>query len=130
MSSGASLDRTSIGISTLSANLGLSLDLLADVIRNPAFAPAEVDQSGAQQLAGIKANFRIRALLQVVSCRRSFGARAHPYAVPGSGSGDMAVVKALTPAQLSAFHDRWLRPEKARIFVVGGYDAQNARSIA
>ena len=32
MSSGASLDRTSIGISTLSANLGLSLDLLADVI--------------------------------------------------------------------------------------------------
>jgi predicted Zn-dependent peptidase len=43
----------------------------------------------------------------------------HPYAVPRSGTGDAAVVKALTPAQLSAFHDRWLRPDMARIYVVG-----------
>ncbi|MBL0114737.1 MAG: insulinase family protein [Sphingomonadales bacterium] len=119
MSSGAGLDRTSIGISALSANLGLSLDLLADVIRNPAFAPAEVDRVRAQQLAGIKAELQDPGAVASRVLPTLLWGKAHPYAVPGSGSGDMAVVKALTPAQLSAFHDRWLRPEKARIFVVG-----------
>lgn len=119
ISSGASLDRTSIGISALSANLGLSLDLLADVIRNPAFAPAEVDRVRAQQLAGIKAELQDPSAVASRVLPTLLWGSAHPYAVPGSGSGDIAVVKALTPAQLSAFHDRWLRPEKARIFVVG-----------
>jgi len=58
ISSGASLDRTGIGISALSANLGLSLDLLADIVRNPAFAPDEVNRVRTQQLAGIAAELK------------------------------------------------------------------------
>jgi len=119
ISSGASLDRTNIGISALSANLGLSLDLLADVIRNPAFAPDEVNRVRVQQLAGIAAELQDPGSVAGRVLPTLLWGTQHPYAVPGSGSGDIAVVKALTPAQLLAFHDRWLRPEKARIFVVG-----------
>ena len=37
----------------MTPTLGPSLDLLADVVRNPAFAPAEVERIRQQQLAGI-----------------------------------------------------------------------------
>src|SRR6185503_1861386 len=43
----------------------------------------------------------------------------HPYGVPFRGTGDPAAVAKLTPADLSAFHDAWLRPDDATIFVVG-----------
>ena len=45
--------------------------------------------------------------------------KAHPYGVPFSGSGDPAAVAKLTPADLTGFHDTWLRPDNATIFVVG-----------
>src|SRR3546814_14155634 len=40
ISTGADADRTYVGIYTPSANLAPSLDLLAAVVKNPAFAPA------------------------------------------------------------------------------------------
>src|SRR3546814_10957990 len=53
ISTGADADRTYVGIYTPSANLAPSLDLLADVVKNPAFAPAEVERVKGQQLAGL-----------------------------------------------------------------------------
>lgn len=119
IATGASLDRTNIGVSALSANLGLSLDLLADMVRNPAFAPGEVDRVRVQQLAAIAAELKDPGAIAARTMPILLWGKAHPYAVPGSGSGDAAVVKALTPAQLSGFHARWLRPETAKIFVAG-----------
>lgn len=119
ISSGASLDRTNIGISALSANLGLSLDLLADVIRNPAFKPEEVNRVRVQQLSGIAAELKDPGAIAARVLPILLWGKEHPYAVPGSGTGDAAIVKSLTPAQLSAFHDRWLRPDTAKIYVVG-----------
>src|SRR3546814_3519191 len=43
----------------------------------------------------------------------------HPYGIPPSGLGDAAAVTAATRDQLAAFHDAWIRPDNARIFVVG-----------
>ena len=125
VSSGASLDRTSIGISALSANLSLSLDLLADVIRNPAFAPGEVDRVRTQQLAGIAAELKEPNAIAARALPALLWGKDHPYAVPGSGTGDAAVVKTLSPAALSAFHDRWLRPDMAKIYVVGDATLQS-----
>ena len=42
----------------------------------------------------------------------------YPYAKLGAGSGDPAVVKTLTRDDLIAFKNAWLRPDKAKIFVV------------
>lgn len=119
ISEGASLDRTSFGLSALTANLAPSLELLADIVRNPAFDAKEVDRIRAQQLNAIAAELtRPSSLAARFLPEKLYGA-AHPYGIPGSGSGDPAVVKRLTRDDLSAFHRRWLRPDTARIIVVG-----------
>src|SRR5690606_38338342 len=43
---------------------------------------------------------------------------AHPYGSVG-GTGVPAVIEALTPGVLKGEHDRWLRPDLARVTVVG-----------
>src|SRR5690606_27228003 len=53
ISTGAGADRTYVGIYTPTANLAPALDLFADVVQNPAFAPAEVERVKGQQLAAI-----------------------------------------------------------------------------
>ena len=119
ISSGASLDRTSVSLYALVPNLGLSLGLLSDIVRNPAFAPAEVERVRGQQLARIKgglsspqgiANYMMPPLL--------FGA-AHPYGNAGGGSGEAASVAKITRDAIMRFHRDWIRPDNAQIFVVG-----------
>ncbi len=119
ISAGASLDRTAVAMTALTPNLGPSLDLLADVIRNPAFDPGEVERIRAQQLAEIAAeltepNAIARRALPVLL----YGP-AHPYGKPFTGTGDPAAVAAVTRADLVAFHQQWIRPDNAHIFAVG-----------
>jgi zinc protease len=115
---GSSADRTYLSLGTPSLNLGGALDLFADVVRNPAFAPGEVERIRTTLLTGIAQELTSpeglgnRALPPLL-----YGA-ASPYAKLGAGSGDPAAVKALTRADLVAFHHAWIRPDKAKIFVV------------
>ena len=119
VSTGASLDRTSISLSALTPNLSPSLELLADVVRNPAFAPAEVERLRATQLNRIAAELsEPEGLAGRIMPVKLWGA-GHPYAIPASGTGDPAIVRKLSPQDLAAFHRRWLRPDTAKIFIVG-----------
>ena len=116
---GATLDASSVTLDALTANLAPSLALMADVVRNPAFAPGEVERVKHQQLAGLSQalasprNLATRLLPTVL-----FGP-AHPYGQPADGLGDAASIQRQTPASLRAAHDKWLRPDLARITVVG-----------
>ncbi|MDB5704544.1 MAG: insulinase family protein [Sphingomonas bacterium] len=115
--SGASADRTSLTFSAPSPNLAPALDLFADVVRNPAFAPAEVDRVKNQQLAQISAELTSPGGLASRVMPRLVYGPASPYA-KSFGSGDPKAVKLLTRDDLVAFQHAWLRPDKARIFVV------------
>ena len=114
----ASLDRTTVSLSALTPNLGLSLDLLADIVKNPAFAPAELERMRATQLAAIaQENTDPAALARRTLPPLVYG--AHPYGIPSSGTGDPAVVSKLTRDDLVGFHQRWIRPDNAEILAVG-----------
>ncbi len=114
---GATLDRTIVSLGAPTANLAPAVDLLADVVRNPAFADAEVARLKNQQLAQISQELTSPdALGGRVLPKLIYGA-ASPYAKV-AGSGDPKAVAALTRADLVAFQQAWLRPEKAKIFVV------------
>ena len=116
VSTSNSADRSFAVLSALSPNLAPSLDLLTDVVRNPAFAPADVDRVKSQTLTGI-AQFQrdptrvgSRLLPTVL-----YGA-AHPYG--GPAGGDPKAIARFTRDDLAAFQKRWIRPDDVKIFIV------------
>lgn len=115
---GASLDRTSISLSALSANLAPSLALFSDVVTKPDFAPAEVARLRDQQLARIQAEYKSPQSIALRVLPPLLYGTAHPYGVSFTGTGETATVKTLTRDDLVAFHRAWIRPEKATVFVV------------
>ncbi|UNU44266.1 insulinase family protein [Sphingopyxis sp. YF1] len=115
----ANADETVFSLFALKPNLAPSLTLLADYIRNPAFDAKELDRVRAQQLNRLKAELNNpNAIASRVLMPALYGAE-HPYGIPPSGLGDAKAVTAATQAQLAAFHSTWIRPDTARIFVVG-----------
>ena len=113
------MDATTVGLYALKPNLDASLGLLADVIRNPAFAPTEVERIRGQLLTRIAAEKTApMPIAQRLLPPLLYGA-AHPYGIPFTGSGTESGVKAATRADLVAFHDKWMRPDNATIFVTG-----------
>ncbi|MFL6843262.1 MAG: M16 family metallopeptidase [Allosphingosinicella sp.] len=115
---GSSMDRTTVNLSALTPNLAPSLDLLADIVRNPAFEPAEVERLRGQQLARIAQEMtQPQSLAQRTLPGALFGPN-HPYGIPFTGTGDPKAVEKVSRDDLVAFHDAWIRPDNAKIFVV------------
>ena len=114
----ASMDQTTVNLSALTPNLAPSLDLLADIVRNPAFDPAEVERLRGEQLARISSELTqpqgiaLRALPPLI-----YG-DAHPYGVPFTGTGDTKAVERVSRQDLVSFHQSWLRPDNGKIYVV------------
>lgn len=114
----SSLDADDITLTALTANLAPSLALMADVVRNPAFAEKDVARVKDQRLANISQQLASpqgiasRALLPLV-----YG-EGHPYGKVGA-AGLTPAIEAVTPDRLSAEHRRWFRPDTATFTVVG-----------
>ena len=109
-------DRSSVVMSALSANLAPSLDLLADIVQRPTFAPAEIERVRAQILTSIA---------QAQKDPNSIGSRvlpallygeAHPYATTAIGNTE--AVTRFTRDDIVGFEQSWLRPDNLEIFVV------------
>ncbi|MGX7896702.1 M16 family metallopeptidase [Tsuneonella sp. HG222] len=112
------VDESTVSLTALTANLAPSLDLLADMVRNPAFAADVVARVKDQRLAEIAqeqsdpGSIASRAVGPLV-----FGP-GHPYGSVGS-SGLASAIEPLTPADIRTEHDRWLRPDNVAITAVG-----------
>lgn len=112
-------DSTAFELSALTANLAPSLELLADYVRHPALDPAELERVRAQQLASIKAERTDPYSLASRVLYPAIYGPAHPYGYAPSGTGEADVVSRVTRADLAGFHARWLRPDRATVYVVG-----------
>lgn len=113
------MDSTTVGLYALKPNLDASLGLLSDIIRNPAFDPKEVERLRGQLLTRIAAEkTEPMPIAQRLLPPLLYG-QAHPYGIPFTGSGTESGVKAVARQDLTAFHDTWLRPDNATIFVTG-----------
>ena len=116
---GNSLDLSFVTMSALRANLSGSLDLLADVARNPAFPTDMVEIQRKQQLAAIgqqKANPTGASQRMLPGLLYGPG---HAYAAPGGGLGRESVVQSLSRQSLVAWHSSWFKPGSATLIVAG-----------
>lgn len=119
LSTSASLDRTTLGVFALAANYEPSLDLLQDVVRNPAFAPSEIERIRAAQLSTITTERTTPASMASLNLWPVLFGEEHPYGRPTSGLGTPDSVAAITREDLLDFHRSWIRPDKLTIMVVG-----------
>ncbi len=119
ISASSSLDSSTVRLSALRSELADSIDLWADIIRNPVFAEEEIDRLRGRWMANLaqeKAQPRSLALRLLPMALYGEG---HAYGVPLTGSGTEDSIASIQRSDLLAFRDNWLRPDNARLFVAG-----------
>jgi zinc protease len=115
----SSLDRTVASVRAVKPNLAASLDLLADVIKNPAFDDKELERIRVQQQTRILSEMNQPQGIATRTLPPLLYGKGHPYGGPQTGSGYPATVATISKADVAAFHQGWVHPAKAEIFVVG-----------
>jgi zinc protease len=118
VSAGTGRDVSTVQMTALTANLAPSLALMADIVRNPAFAEADVVRVRNQRLAAIQQALASPQALAARALDPIIYGPAHPYGSVGS-LGTAAVVETLDPGALRTAHQSWIRPDRAAITVVG-----------
>ncbi len=119
LNTSSTLDTTAVNLSALKENLRESLDVLADVIRNPAFKQSEIDKLRARWIAGIEQEKANPVQLALRMLPPQIYGSGHAYGVPFTGSGTVESINSLSRSDLENFQQTWLRPDNATIFVVG-----------
>lgn len=119
ISIGGGRDRTDVDLSAVNPNLDASLDLMADIVKNPAFKTDDIERIRVQQLTAIdREESDPLSIASNLLPPLVFGSE-HPYGRGLSGNGTKETVSAITRDDLSAFHQQWMHPAKATIFAAG-----------
>ena len=128
ISTGSSADRTTVSFRAPSANLLPAVDIWADLLRAPAFPESELSRVRGQILTQIAQEVTDPEGLERRIVPPILYGPGNPYA-KGRGSGDAEAVAALTRADLVAFQRAWLRPDKAKIFVVSDRPMAEVKTV-
>lgn len=114
LSVGGGDDRSTFTLSALTANLAPSLDLLRQVMREPAFNPADLERVRTQTVTGIRQAMRSpQGIAQRTLTPELFGADS-----AYGGVSTIASVSGITRDDLIAFKDSWIRPDNGEVFVI------------
>jgi len=113
----SALDTFTISASVLKANLAQSTDLWADVVINPAFKVADMKRDQALTVEGIKRNQNNPQAVAFDLLKPALYGQEHAYGFPNSGTEES--VMAITTQDMTDFHQAWIRPDNAKIFVAG-----------
>ncbi len=117
LGAGASLQSSSASLNCLTETLPKALDLLADVVQNPAFRNEDVERVRVIKLTQLEQKkASIGALAGDEANRVLFGPN-HPWGQPSGGTPES--VAAATPDDLATFHAAWWVPNNAVISVAG-----------
>ena len=115
----STLDQNVVSFSALKENLDASLDILADVVLNPAFPQVEFQRVQKQRIASIQREKATpRNLMYRLFPPLLFGTD-HAYGLPLTGTGTETSVADLTRDDLIDFHRTWFRPNNATLVIVG-----------
>jgi len=119
---GSDLDTSNATLSVLKSQLKPALELLSEIVREPAFETKEMQRYQKQWLARIEQEKTAPTLLALRLLPPLVFGEGHAYAMPLTGSGTAASIASLTPQDLRAFHSQWIRPDNVRILVAGDTD--------
>jgi len=114
ISVGGGDDRSTFTLSALTANLAPSLDLMRQIMREPAFNPADLERVRTQTVTGIRQAMKSpQGIAQRTLTPELFG-QDNPY----GGVSTVESVSAISRDALIAFKDSWIRPDNGAVFVI------------
>ena len=121
LSAGAGNETSRVGLNTLREALPKAIELLADVLENPAFRPDDVDRERKLKLAGLAQKQGNPGALASDEAAKVLYGEKHPWGQPGGGTPE--TVQSISVADLRDFHRTWYRPNNALISVAGDVTA-------
>ena len=110
-----------LGGKALAEDFELIVDVLADVLRNPTFPPAEVSKVGGQILTRLKEIEDDTQALANREFRRLLYTPDHPYGRPVSGM--LETIARIQRDDLVNFYQAYYHPEQGILVVVGDVSA-------
>ncbi len=119
ISTSSNLDTSSISLSAITNKLSPSLDLFADIVRNPSFSQSEIDRQRPRWLARIEQEKSQPVQLALRNLPPLLYGEKHAYGIPLTGSGTEQSINSLSREDMIAFHQTWIRPSNGTLFVVG-----------
>lgn len=127
LSAGCSEDLATVSMTVLKKDLVTGLELLAEVLTTSTFPQEEMDRQKQSVIASIKAREESPGDI----AERRFTAALYPQSPYGRPvEGSEASVMGLQPQNLRAFYDRYYRPNRTILSVVGDISHQEiARAL-
>ena len=125
LGTGSGSDLTFVNVIVMKDSFDVGMNMLSDVIRNPAFAPEEIERQKQQTISSLQVssndpNYVASVLLE----RLVYG--FHPYGLPNSGTPE--TLAGITREDLQEYHRRNFVPNNAILAVVG--DVTSAEAFA
>ena len=112
----------------LGDDLGELLTLVAEAVRTPALADAEIEFVRGQTLAQLEKEERDTRAVSDRAWRQLVYPDGHPFHVPAIG--DQAVVRSATAAEIRAYHKSSITADGAVLVIAGGTTAEAAKAAA
>lgn len=127
LQTGAGSDVTSANVLVMKDSFPLGMELLADMVRRPAFAPEELERQREQALSTLQVNLDDPDFIaSAVFNRLVYG--LHPYGLPDTGLP--ASIAGITRDDIRDFHRKYFAPNNSILAVVGDVDAPEAMAAA
>ena len=114
--SGFSSMTSTVSIGGLVENIDQTLELFADVIRNPTFPQAEVEKYKTRTLAQLQFQRSIPQFLAAEQFQKAIYGTSHPASLIAPPAESL---KKLSTKDLAEFHSTYYRPNNAFLAVVG-----------
>ena len=127
LESGAGWGQSLVAITVTTPRLDAALGLVAEVAREPTFAPAELERLRNQTLDALKVTYADPgAMAGLTAARLAYGSGAwgHP------ASGTPASLPRIRQADLVALHRATFRPERAVLILTGDIGPERALVLA
>ena len=128
LSSGANMDGSSVGTSSLAKNFPGALDLLADIVLHPTFPPAEVERRRASRLAEFADD---RGDPNVIVARTGVSALFgphHPFGYDNNGTEQS--IKVISRDDMMDFWKSYYVPNNASLVIAGNISLADLKALA
>jgi zinc protease len=127
LDTGAGSDVTSATVLVMKDSFDVGMNLLADVIRRPAFAPDEIERQRKQTIQNLGVSLEDPDFIgRAVLNRLIYG--FHPYGFPDTGLPE--TIAKITREDLREFHRRYFAPNNSILAIVGDVTADEAMAAA